>query len=223
MKKNHSPHVSHEAGACPLCQTLNSAKFCQDTRRCFLRCPTCQLVYVTPHQFLSSEREKARYDQHCNDPEDEGYRRFLNRLFLPLNQRIAPQSHGLDFGSGPGPTLHLMFEATGHSMEIYDCFYAREASLLEKKYDFITATEVLEHLHQPQQEITRLWHCLKSGGWFGIMTKLVDNRERFLKWHYKNDLTHVCFFSKKTFQWLAALWQAELTFIGDDVILMHKP
>jgi hypothetical protein len=54
------------------------------------------------------------------------------------------------------------------------------------------------------------------------MTKLVQDYEAFARWHYKNDDTHICFFSRSTFEWLADQWQAELTFAGKDVILFYK-
>jgi len=55
----------------------------------------------------------------------------------------------------------------------------------------------------------------------GIMTKLALDREAFACWHYKNDRTHVSFFSRETFTWLAAEWNAELAFVGNDVILLR--
>ncbi len=208
---------------CPLCHSYNTNKaYHQDTHRNFHSCDTCHLVFVPPEQFLSAQVEKAAYDHHQNSPNDPAYRRFLNRLFLPLNERLPPGSHGLDFGSGPGPTLSVMFEEAGHSVTLYDYFYADDRSLLQQSYDFITTSEVVEHLHQPKQELDGLWNILKPGGILGIMTKRVLNREAFAKWHYKNDLTHVCFFSESTFQWLAVLWQAELTIEGNDVVLFKK-
>ncbi|WOD39508.1 hypothetical protein [Nodosilinea sp. E11] len=42
-------------------------------------------------------------------------------------------------------------------------------------------------------------------------------------WHDKSDRTHICFFSVQTFQWLALRWQAPLTILGQDVILLNKP
>ncbi len=139
-----------------------------------------------------------------------------------MQERLESGSRGLDFGSGPGPTLSVMFEEVGHSVEIYDHFYARDPCVLEKKYDFITATEVVEHLHNPRKELDRLWACLKPGGILGVMTKLVLDHEAFARWHYKNDPTHICFFSRSTFEWLAAQWLAELTFANKDVILFYK-
>ena len=63
---------------------------------------------------------------------------------------------------------------------------------------------------------------LKPRAYLGIMTKRVIDQQRFATWHYKNDPTHVCFYSVETFQWLANLWQAQLEFIGADVILLKN-
>jgi len=54
------------------------------------------------------------------------------------------------------------------------------------------------------------------------MTKRVLDRQAFSSWHYKNDPTHVCFFSIKTFQWIAARWGADLTVPEKDVVLFTK-
>ena len=210
---------------CPLCRTSKPhsffAAFFQD-RRDFFRCPVCRLVFVPAEQFLTLAEEKAFYDLHENSPHDVHYRRFLERLFLPVAKCLAPHSDGLDFGAGPGPTLSVMFEEAGHSMRIYDLFYAPDIKPLQQTYDFITASEVVEHLHQPGPELDRLWSCLNAGGILGIMTKRVLSREAFSNWHYKSDLTHVCFFSLDTFQWLADRWDAELIIADKDVVLFKK-
>ena len=206
---------------CPLCRESEGRPFYQDSREYF-RCPVCSLVFVMPYQFLSLEEEKSVYDLHDNSSEDPGYRRFLARLLDPVSHRLAPNSCGLDFGSGPGPTLSVMFEEAGHSMEIYDPFFAPETMVLQRQYDFIVASEVVEHLHYPRRELDRLWSCLKPNGLLGIMTKRVIDRDAFSRWHYKNDQTHVCFFSTETFQWLADHWCSTLTFPGKDVVLFTK-
>ena len=195
--------------------------FDRDHREYF-RCPTCYLVFVPPHYFLSPEDERAQYDCHENSAEDFAYRRFLGRLFDPVSERLTPHSQGLDFGSGPGPTLSVMFEEAGHSMKLYDPFYAPELKPLQREYDFVTASEVVEHLHHPRREFDRLWGCVKPNGLLGIMTKRVIDQEAFSRWHYKQDPTHVCFFSIETFRWLADLWQATLSVCGADVVLFRK-
>lgn len=207
---------------CPLCDSNDVYFYYKDTFRSYYQCVSCQLVFVPEEYHLSAEEEKARYELHENDPNDEGYRQFLKRFFEPMNERIPNRAYGLDFGSGPGPTLHLMFEEAGHSMEIYDLFFEDNLSVFKQKYGFICATEVVEHLYQPMNELNRLWGCLKPGGFLGLMTKLVHNKEAFKKWHYIRDETHISFFSKKTFQWIGNQWNANLDFIGNDIIIFEK-
>lgn len=208
--------------ACSLCQTQNARLFYRDLARDYFRCSNCQLIFVPPEQFPSRVKEKGEYDLHRNLPEDKGYRSFLGRLFIPVKERLPPGNLGLDFGCGPGPTLSKMFEEAGYPMSLYDPFYANNPSTLGKTYDFITASEVVEHLHFPRRDLNKLWGCLKPGGILAIMTKLALGRQDFQNWHYKNDITHVHFFSRTTFEWLAKQWQADLTFAGKDVILLGK-
>ena len=107
-------------------------------------------------------------------------------------------------------------------MELYDPFYAPDIEALERQYDFITASEVVEHLHHPRRDLDRLWACLKPNGTLGIMTKRVIDGEAFRAWHYKADPTHVCFFSIETFRWLANHWSATWAVAGKDVVLFTK-
>ena len=215
---------------CPLCKTENGRFFYHDNSKRnrqgagvdYYQCSNCQLVFLLPHQFLSPDAEKAVYDLHENSPDDPHYRRFLNRLCAPMLSRLSPQSDGLDFGSGPGPTLSLMFAEAGHSITIYDPFYAPNPQALTQQYDSITATEVVEHLHRPRHELAQLWSCLRPNGLLGIMTKRVMSQAAFANWHYKNDPTHVCFFALETFEWLADHWGASLEILDKDIVLLTK-
>ncbi len=206
---------------CPLC-TGSAASYGRDNRRHYFICSVCNLVFVPPSEYLSLNAEKAEYDRHDNQLDDPHYRKFLGRLFDPMCERLAPPSLGLEFGCGPGPALAKMFQEQGFEVSLYDTFYFPDKSVLEQTFDFITATEVVEHLHQPFNELSALWSCLGSGGTLGLMTKLVKNRDAFANWHYKNDQTHVCFFSSNTFSWLGEKLSAKVTFIGADVVLLTK-
>lgn len=136
--------------------------------------------------------------------------------------RIPGHSNGLDFGSGPGPLLKLMFEERGHLMSHYDTFYAPEQDIFNDSYDFITATEVVEHLHKPLEELNRLWACLKPSGFLGIMTSLRLPSQDMRTWHYIKDETHVVFFSPLTMTWLAKCWGAQLEVISNSVVIFQK-
>lgn len=207
---------------CPLCEVVNSVFFFEDSVRPYYQCNECLLVFVPSKFHLSHDAEKAIYDHHQNSPDDARYRTFLRRLFDPMQRRIAPGSQGLDFGSGPGPTLSVMFAEAGHSMEIYDPFYSPSTTPLAQQYDFISCSEVAEHLRTPRTELTQIWSCLREGGTLGIMTQWAPGQEQFKTWHYKNDPTHVAYFSKPTFEWLAKQWSAELTTFGSDVAIFSK-
>ena len=197
---------------CPLCCDHRISDYSYDEQRKYLRCANCNLVSVPEVHHLDSEAEKAIYDLHQNCPDDPGYREFLGRLVEPLVKKLTPGSRGLDFGSGPGPTLSVMFEERGFSMRIYDKFYAADSEVLTHPYDFITATEVVEHLEKPGAVLNQLWGLLGPGGCLGIMTQtLPDSVEAFGNWYYKKDPSHICFFSAQCFRWLADEWGADLT------------
>ncbi|MCO7225670.1 class I SAM-dependent methyltransferase [Pleionea sp. CnH1-48] len=207
---------------CPLCLADHSAFFWQDKRREYYQCGTCRLVFVPSQFHLSHHDEKNEYDKHQNTPEDQGYRKFLSRLTQPLISKLAPAARGLDFGCGPGPTLSVMLEEEGFHCSLYDIYYFPDKEMLNKTYQFITSTEVVEHLSKPGQIFKQLYDILEPGGWLGLMTKRVIDKEAFAKWHYKNDPTHISFFSDETFEWLAERYSMSLEFIASDVVLMRK-
>ncbi|WAR43847.1 class I SAM-dependent methyltransferase [Methylomonas rapida] len=206
---------------CPLCLDAAPVAFYQDKNRDYYRCRRCHLVFVPPAQHLSPDAEKAIYDFHQNQLDDPGYRQFLSRLATPLQEKLSPASSGLDYGCGPGPLLAQMLKRFGHDVEVYDPFYANRPQHLQRRYDFVTCTEVVEHFRQPAQEFERLFGLLQPDGLLGLMTKLVIDAEAFSRWHYKNDLTHVSFFSKTTMQWLAETYHCELEFVGKDVMIFR--
>lgn len=115
-----------------------------------------------------------------------------------------------------------MLRNAGFRVELFDKFYFNNPVALENYYDFITATEVVEHLRQPGPTLETLWRQLKPTGVLAVMTKRVIDKEAFSNWHYKNDPTHIAFFSERTFEWLARQWQAECVFVEKDVVLIQK-
>ncbi len=192
-----------------------------DIRR-FYHCKSCDLVFVHPDDRLDGDMEFSRYVQHDNRPYDPEYRKFLSQLANPMLKRIKPNSCGLDFGSGPGPALHLMFEEKGHRMQNYDIFFDDDPTVFEEMYDFITVSETAEHLFDPLSEFDRLWSCLKEGGYLGIMTSQAPENDQLEDWHYIYDDTHVVFFRPKTFAWMAKRWDADLEILSDRVVIFRK-
>lgn len=206
---------------CPLCHSERSSLYSKHKTGEYRLCDICSLVYVLPSSYLNEEEEKARYDLHTNSPDDINYKRFLSRVLNPVKERIKEGSSGLDFGSGPGPTLSKMFEESGYKMSIYDHYYAKNEEVLSRKYDFITSTEVVEHLYDPKTVLDNLMMMLEKDGLLALLTQTYPLQEEFDMWYYKNDPTHVCFFSLATMHWLALKHSCDLEIIGKDIFIFR--
>lgn len=207
---------------CPLCGAAALYPIDCHQRR-YHRCRQCLLVHLEPSQRLSAADEKAIYDAHENNIDDPGYRRFLSRAFGQVRTQVPPPAHGLDFGCGPGPALVAMAQEAGYTMACYDKFYWPDDRVLSARYDFITCTEVVEHLAEPLPILDRLWDRLKPGGLLVVQTKRVLDDERFRSWHYRNDPTHITFFAEASFHWLGCRWHSEPHFPHADVVCWRKP
>ena len=207
---------------CPLCSSKNYSLFHKDHLRKYLQCLNCDFVFVSSQYHLSESEERKRYDTHNNNPEDPRYRQFLSQLTVPLNELISIDSYGLDFGCGPGPTLSLIMQEKGHQMDLYDKFYARDQSVFKKTFDFITLTEVLEHLSDPIFEIERLKSILKPDGVIAIMTQTLTQNTDFKAWYYKNDPSHIGFYNQKSLGYLADYLALEIAHYSERIIFLKK-
>jgi hypothetical protein len=123
-----------------------------------------------------------------------------------------------------------MFLEEGFKSDCFDIFYNFDTSLLlsnannnkSGRYDVITLTEVIEHLANPWVELDKLWHLIKYNGVMGIMTKLVLNLASFKNWHYKNDPTHIAFYSLDTLDYLSDRLGAEIEIVAKDAFIFKK-
>lgn len=206
---------------CSLCGEA-AGNLGRDRRRRYYRCPDCELVFADPDSHLDPVAEKARYDLHRNHPAEMGYRRFLTRLSAPLLARLRPGQWGLDYGCGPGPVLAMILRQAGMTVAVYDPYYAPDPRPLRGNYDFVTCSETAEHFKSPGREWKLMADLLLPGGWLGIMTGLLKRPEDFFKWHYKNDPTHISFYSPATIAWLGRRLGLEIAMISGDVILLRK-
>jgi hypothetical protein len=116
----------------------------------------------------------------------------------------------LDFGCGPGPVIHeLVHSLLPESLRqrvswiLYDPVYRHEPSSLEEgAFDVITCTEVAEHFRRPREELERLQSLLRPGGGrLVLQTSFVVPLERFDRWAYQRDPTHLVFYSEESLRW----------------------
>ena len=115
----------------------------------------------------------------------------------------------------------MMLAEAGLDVREYDRFYAPDETVWELTYGFITASEVVEHLRDPAAEFDRLFGALEPGGWLGVMTKWVDDRDTFAGWRYIRDPTHIAFYCPRTLEWIAERWHVTVELVATDVALFR--
>lgn len=187
-----------------------------------MSCSHCGLIYIPFESHLNAIQEQARYEEHNNNIEDAGYRNFLMTLAGPMLEALDSPSLGLDFGSGPAPSMAPLFEAHGHHVTNYDPYFANDASVLSSRYDFSLACEVVEHFSHPRKSWELLWHTVKLGGLLGFRTSVFEPSLDFLRWHYITDPTHVAFYRPDTLTWLAQWLNATPVLAQGDVHIFKK-
>nr|WP_281389093.1 class I SAM-dependent methyltransferase [Spirochaeta isovalerica] len=120
---------------------------------------------------------------------------FMEEAVLPFADEKA---RILDFGSGPVPVLAGLMERRGFAVIIYDKYYAPVVP--EGSFDFITSTEVFEHLAEPMQTLLLLKKRLSPGAAISVKTLFrPESDEDFMNWWYREDRTHISFFTSRSF------------------------
>lgn len=187
---------------CLLCHNHNTELYYKHKNRTFGYCSECGSVFVEHSQLPVNDKEKQRYEYHNDDIVNSGYKNFVDPLITSICNTIPVQAKGLDFGSGPVAAITTILNEKNYNMASYDPFFKNDPTVFELNYDFVVACEVIEHLHHPITEFTRIYNCLRKGGRLFCMTDLLPARNKFKDWYYKNDFTHVIFYSDKNLNWL---------------------
>lgn len=177
-------------------------------------CGHCGLYFKPAEAHLSDEAEEKRYLYHQNDLNDPSYLLFLERLLFPLKSFLPHEFTALDFGCGKAPVISVELQKRGGVVAFYDpLFYPdKESEVLNKKYDIVTCSEVVEHFKCPQDSWDILMNCVRPGGLLAVMTQFLNDPSQYHQWWYKNDPTHVVFYSEKVFHFIAKKYQLEIVY-----------
>ena len=187
--------------SCPLCGAPGPFETVVDIRKRRDRvCPQCRLIFAEAVFLPAPEAEKARYAKHRNGPEDAGYVAFMKQALELVLPFLKPKMRGLDYGCGHTPTLHLLLAEAGLRCENYDPFFF--PAWPAGTFDFLFATEVVEHFHRPADEWPRMLSLLKPGGILTVMTAPWEDLDAFRTWGYASDETHVAFYHRRTLEWI---------------------
>ena len=190
---------------CPFCNSSNIYSI-KEKKKIFWRCNYCHGIFLDSQFFLKPSEQKKRYDCHNNNVTDSGYRKFLEDFIFPVFLYIKnPIATVLDFGCGPCDESGIsnlnqvvIDSIQSHKIELvqWDPYFYPDENSLKKQYDLVFCLEVAEHFENPEEGFCNLSRVCKAGGFVAIGTMLVpDTDTTFKKWWYKNDSTHVAFYS----------------------------
>lgn len=190
---------------CLICEGKTEALFDGQFGLTYYSCPGCGFIAQDRAALVTFEEEREEYDRHENSIENEGYvayfKRFLEASLLPYRDG----ERGLDYGSGPEPVLsQVLARDYGLDVDIYDLHYQPDKVFEGKAYDFITTTEVIEHVKDPVAFLQTFYDLLRPGGVVALMTLFhPQDKAAFLDWWYRRDITHISFFTPETFRVMA--------------------
>lgn len=207
---------------CRICQGPTHVFFDEYMQCETYHCPACEFIFKDTQAVVSEEKELKVYQQHNNTEENLGYvamfRDFIDKTITPHREKIRT---ALDFGSGPNPVLARMLTREGFETDHYDKFFAPEKVYEGKSYDLITSTEVIEHISDIQGVMRLFCEHLNPGGYLALMTQFHDNSpERYLKWWYRRDPTHIVFYRPRTFEVLAKQHGLTLRYHDDKKLIL---
>ncbi len=196
---------------CPLC-SAPADWIDQSRNRDFYHCPVCRYIFVPAEQHLDSRSERERYLEHNNSLENAGYVRMFEEKLDLVAEHGPVGGSALDFGCGYEPVLKTLLEKRGYTASIYDPYFFpewREEWETGRRFDWIISTETFEHLESPAKGLDRILRAIRPGGHLAIMTQFYPEKNgeydapAFANWYYRNDPTHIGFFGRATFEWLA--------------------
>jgi len=207
---------------CLLCKSNKVSLYRNIKSGAFFSCDTCSVIFRDQKIFLDSTSEKSRYDKHKNDIEDLGFQNSVKSLVDKVIQNFPKESKGLDYGCGNGPVAAAMLKKEGYNIGVYDPFYAPEKNVLQDTYDFIICNEVMEHFYNPRQEFETLKNLLKPNGMLICGTAVFYPTINFDTWYYKNDPTHVIFYTPYSLEWIKNEIDFKKHILGSNLITFYK-
>lgn len=207
---------------CRLCGGKTEVFFKENNNREFVECKICRGIQLLPEFFISASAEEERYLTHNNDVEDIRYQNFVSPITSAVSADFTTKHTGLDYGCGTGPVATAELEKKGYTVKLYDPFFYPDTRVLKNSYDFIICCEVMEHFYEPKKEFTRLFHLLNPKGKLYCKTSLYSEEIDFKNWYYKNDPTHVFFYTEKTLKWIKENLDFEKVAIFPELIVFSK-
>lgn len=214
---------SSKTAICPLCKS-HASWFCNYFNHVveFFKCNNCSSIFKSSNSYPKWESEKARYETHNNDVYDIRYQHFVSPITNAVKKHFENTSLGLDYGCGTGPVAAHVLEKQGYNIILYDPFFYPDKSYRSHVYDYIICCEVMEHFFDPYKEFQKLKSLLKPNSKLYCKTKMIADDvqvEDFKSWFYKDDPTHVFFYTSKSLDMICRLSNFKTVSFDDNLII----
>ena len=177
------------------------------------QCYECGLIYHSP---LSSG-DSLFYEDLCKRPFYYEKDKFEYRHAISFLKDHRPRTV-LDFGCGNGRFLSKIkgeFEVKGaeHNRKAVEELIAQDIALdsQDDTYDFIMASQVLEHSHSPRDCLDRITDKLKPGGY--LFLSVPNPESPYIKEIFNPlDLPphHISRWPKRSLEWVAAHYDLKI-------------
>jgi len=231
MEHQPLPGISESCETCPVCSGARVVDLLEAPDRFHLRkktyrlirCSTCSCVWQTRPPQPEEMHNHYTEDYHKSivaAGEGSATRRWKNQVKLISNHKRGGSI--LDLGCSSGGFLSTMrggaWKLYGIEMEESTAERARvatgaevfvgdviDAPFLPGSFDVITCFDVLEHVYNPRQFITKVSEWLKPGGIFYAMMPNIDSWEARLFGSYWFGLElprHLFHFSPRSLRYL---------------------
>lgn len=191
------------------CKCCNSQNLnCLKIQKKYYFCNDCHSAFLNNDDFVSEQKEIERYSLHNNDLSDNGYKQYLEKFLSKIIEYAGNKGNFLDYGSGPNPCLVELIKQNKDLYQFndingWDLYYTKDFIPNKQNYDIISCLEVAEHFKNPVNDLSNIYSLLRNQGKLVLQTQFLncdnfnDFSEFFRKWWYKEDCTHVMFYSKK--------------------------
>jgi 2-polyprenyl-3-methyl-5-hydroxy-6-metoxy-1,4-benzoquinol methylase len=186
---------------CPLCESEKVEYKFELEKNKLYKCKTCELEFLEDYKKDRSELYQKGYWVDEKNPEilkckEKNYEEIIKEI---------PKGKILDYGGGYGSFVNYL-KNKGFEIDLYEP-YLSTSKKKNKKYDFITLFDVIEHLANPIEIINELKEKLNENGKIIIITPNtgeISNKILGRKWpHYKYE--HVLLYHKKSLEKLSEL------------------
>ncbi len=216
---------------CPVCNSDSILDSCQSGKNRVMRCQSCSSEFLKNYkQNRDHIYSRSYYDPWNLEEDDTATARMKHLNFQNLIDRLEKRCEGvngkkfLDIGCATGYMLDVArekgCEVYGVELSTWACTQAvkrhknvfnkslEECSFARNFFDFISMTDVLEHIDSPHIFFEELNRIIKRGGYVLITTP--DNlswsrRCMGRKWFHFNKDDHIIFYNRKALSYISGL------------------